>query len=139
MRFGKLAGRPAHASGRDSAVLNCGGREVMRISVVLATYNSPTWLEKVIWGYAAQTMAPAEIVVADDGSTQETLLAIERLNRSTRLNLRHVWHEDRGFRKCEILNKAIVASASEYLIVSDGDCIPRRDFVEVHAGQAAPG
>lgn len=110
----------------------------MRISVVLATYNSPEWLKKVIWGYACQSRRPDEIVIADDGSTQETLLAIERLRREFKLPLKHVWHPDDGFRKCEILNKAIIESSGDYLIFSDGDCIPRRDFVEAHARFAAP-
>ena len=37
-----------------------------------------------------------------------------------------------GFQKSQILNKAILASTSDYLIFTDGDCIPRKDFVEVH-------
>jgi glycosyltransferase involved in cell wall biosynthesis len=110
----------------------------MRISVILATYNSPEWLEKVIWGYAFQSLRPAEIVIADDGSTQETMLTIERLRQAFKLPIKHVWHEDDGFRKCEILNKAIVAATGDYLVFSDGDCIPRRDFLTVHARFAAP-
>ncbi len=51
----------------------------MRVSVVLSTYNSPNWLEKVLWGYAAQTERPEEIVIADDGSTDEDA----RANRPT--------------------------------------------------------
>jgi glycosyltransferase involved in cell wall biosynthesis len=111
----------------------------MRISVILATYNAPQWLEKVLWGYAVQSRRADEIVIADDGSKQETLLTIERLKRTFRLPLRHVWHEDVGFRKCEILNKAIAAATGDYLVFSDGDCIPRRDFLAVHARYAATG
>lgn len=110
----------------------------MRISVVLATYNSPRWLEKVLWGYAVQTRRADEIVIADDGSTRETLQTIERMRRAFRLPLKHAWHEDNGFRKCEILNKAILAATGDYLVFSDGDCIPRRDFLAVHAAYAAP-
>ncbi len=111
----------------------------MHISVVLATYNSPAWLEKVVWGYALQTVRPAELVIADDGSTADTRHVIERLRRATGLAIQHAWHEDRGFRKCEILNNAILAAQSEYLVFSDGDCIPRRDFLAAHAAHAAPG
>jgi glycosyltransferase involved in cell wall biosynthesis len=110
----------------------------MRISVILATYNSPEWLEKVIWGYAFQSLRPSEIVIADDGSSQETLLTIARLKKAFKLPIKHVWHEDNGFRKCEILNKAITAASGHYLVFSDGDCIPRRDFLAVHAQFAAP-
>ncbi len=110
----------------------------MRPSVILATYNQPAWLEKVLWGYAVQTHRDFELIVADDGSGPETARVIERVRRLTWLEPRHIWHEDRGFRKCEILNHAVQASASEYLIFSDGDCIPRADFVETHVRLAEP-
>lgn len=111
----------------------------MKISVIVSTYNQPAWLEKCVWGYAAQTHRDFELVVADDGSAPETARLVERLRRETGLGILHVWHEDRGFRKCEILNRAIRASGGDYLIFSDGDCIPRRDMVEVHASLADPG
>lgn len=78
-------------------------------------------------------------MIADDGSLPATAEVITRIREETPLRPLHVWHEDLGFRKCEILNRAIVASGGEYLIFSDGDCIPRHDFVEVHARLATPG
>jgi glycosyltransferase involved in cell wall biosynthesis len=109
------------------------------ISVILATYNQPDWLEKVVWGYAAQLHQAFEIVVADDGSTPETAALISRLRRETGINIQHVWHRDQGFRKCRILNQAILKASSNYLVFSDGDCIPRKDFLCAHVRYAAPG
>jgi glycosyltransferase involved in cell wall biosynthesis len=111
----------------------------MGVAVVLSTYNQPLALEKVLWGYSVQTHADFEVVVADDGSSPETAELLERMRRLTGLEIRHVWQEDRGFRKCEILNRAILATSREYLIFSDGDCIPRADFVATHVHHAAPG
>jgi glycosyltransferase involved in cell wall biosynthesis len=111
----------------------------MRLSVILSTYNQPEWLEKAIWGYAAQSYRNFEIVIADDGSTDDTRDCISRLREETNLSIRHVWHEDRGFRKCTILNRAIVESTADYLIFSDGDCIPRWDFLATHVHFARPG
>jgi glycosyltransferase involved in cell wall biosynthesis len=111
----------------------------MKISVIISTYNSPAWLEKVLWGYECQTYKNFEIVIADDGSSDPTRQLIERFQRESVLKLIHVWHEDRGFQKSEILNKATLAATADYLVYSDGDCIPRRDFLEVHAREARPG
>jgi glycosyltransferase involved in cell wall biosynthesis len=111
----------------------------MQISVVLSTYNSPQWLEKVLWGYHHQQFRDFEIVIADDGSDDRTRELIERMRAATGLTLKHVWQEDAGFRKCRILNRAIMETAYEYLVFSDGDCIPRRDFLQIHATQARPG
>jgi glycosyltransferase involved in cell wall biosynthesis len=103
-----------------------------RPTVILSTYNQPRWLEKSLWGYAAQTHRDFELIVADDGSGPETRALIDRLRGELGLDLVHVWHEDRGFRKTVILNRAILRSRGEYLIFSDGDCVPRADFVATH-------
>jgi glycosyltransferase involved in cell wall biosynthesis len=111
----------------------------MRVSVILSTYNQPAWLEKVLWGYATQSQREFEIVIADDGSRVETRRRIDDLRRVTGLSIRHLWHEDRGFRKCTILNRAVEGAKGDYLIFSDGDCIPRHDFVETHLKHAQKG
>lgn len=110
----------------------------MRTSVILSTYNQPRALELVLWGYAVQTDRASEIVIADDGSGDETARVIERVRENTGMAIVHVWHADRGFRKTEILNRAILAAASDYLIFSDGDCIPRNDFVATHIRLSRP-
>ncbi len=104
----------------------------MKFGVIITTYNSPLWLEKVLWGYENQTDPDFEVIIADDGSSDETKQLLEKMKRRQRLNILHVWHRDDGFRKTEILNKAIVATESDYLMFTDGDCIPRNDTIEVH-------
>lgn len=110
----------------------------MRLSVIVSTYNKPHFLERVLWGYAVQTDRDFELVVADDGSGPETADLVRRVRAESKMDIVHVWHEDRGFRKTEILNRAIVASRGDYLLFTDGDCIPRRDVVEVHRALARP-
>ncbi len=110
----------------------------MRVSVILSTYNAPDWLEKVIWGYTVQSHQDFELLIADDGSTEETRSRVEYLKQATGLCIRHVWHEHRGFRKCTIVNRAIELAESDYLVFSDGDCIPRWDFLEQHVNLAEP-
>ena len=111
----------------------------MRVSVIITTYDQPVQLEKVLWGYASQRASNFELIVADDGSAPATTDVIDRVSQLTGLNLLHVWHEHRGFRKTEILNRAILAASTDYLIFSDGDCIPRDDFVATHTRLAERG
>lgn len=110
----------------------------MRASVIISTYNSPEWLEKVLWGFSVQTVSDFEIIIADDGSTKETKKMLDVISEKTQLSINHVWHKDEGFQKTRILNKAILASKTEYCIFTDGDCIPRKDFVEVHLKKSSP-
>lgn len=88
-----------------------------------------------MWGYQTQTFRDFEMIIADDGSSAETKHLIDAMRNEVSYPIQHVWHEDAGFRKCTILNKAIVASATDYLVISDGDCIPRKDFLRVHANK----
>jgi glycosyltransferase involved in cell wall biosynthesis len=111
----------------------------MNISVIISTYNKPHLLERVLWGYAVQTRRDFQVVVADDGSGRETAATIRRIRAEAGLDLVHVWHEDRGFRKTDILNRAIVASGGDHLLFTDGDCIPRADLLDVHHRLAQPG
>jgi len=101
-------------------------------SIIISTYNSPAWLEKVLHGYNNQTYRQFELIIADDGSKKATIDFIEGIKNDVFYNIVHVWHEDNGFQKSVILNKAIMACSTAYIIMSDGDCIPRADFVEQH-------
>ncbi|WP_428242825.1 glycosyltransferase family 2 protein [Gynuella sp.] len=111
----------------------------MKISVIFTTYNSPAWLEKVLWGFNCQTDQNFELLIADDGSGEETQQLISRFQQEARFEIHHIWQPDEGFQKCRILNKAIVAATGEYIVMTDGDCIPRNDFVAAHRQAAQPG
>ncbi|WP_164101109.1 glycosyltransferase family 2 protein [Candidatus Laterigemmans baculatus] len=108
------------------------------ISVIITTYNSPDALRLTLKAFDLQTRRDFELVVADDGSGADTATVIDEFRAESDLPLIHVWHEDRGFRKCEILNRAIESATGDYLIFTDGDCIPRPDFVSVHHNEAEP-
>jgi glycosyltransferase involved in cell wall biosynthesis len=111
----------------------------VRVAVILSTYNAPERLEPTLIGYAAQHYKEFEVVIADDGSTESTRELIRSITRRYDLPIRHVWQCDEGFRKCRILNQAILATPAEYLIFSDGDCVPRAVFVATHAAMAQRG
>lgn len=102
----------------------------MNIGVVITTYNHPAWLEKIFWGYLAQKDSDFTLIIADDGSKEETRKLIEKY--ATQLKIEHIWHEDLGFRKTKILNDAIKQTKCDYLIFTDHDCLPREDFIETH-------
>lgn len=111
--------------------------DTFSVGIILSTYNQPEWLEKVFWGLMHQTHPANEIIVADDGSDERTAALIKRY--ADKLPLRHVWQEDKGFRKTEILNKAVLGANSEYLIFMDQDVVPRRDFISQHYLHAKKG
>lgn len=111
----------------------------MKLSVIFSTYEQPAWLEKVLWGFEAQTYRDFEVVIADDGSSAPTQELIARLAQKLRYPITHVRQPHEGFGKCRILNKAIAKATGAYCFFTDGDCIPRADLLAVHAANARRG
>ena len=109
------------------------------ISILLATYNWPRALKLCLESLATQTDTDFEIIIADDGSTQETKNLIERIKQTHPISIQHLWQEDRGFRKTAILNQAINAAHGDYLVFLDGDCIVQPDFVARHRALSQKG
>jgi len=111
----------------------------MKQSVIVSTYNQPAWLEKALHGYLYQTFKDFELLIADDGSDERTLEVIENFRKLADFPVRHIWHADEGYRRQTILNQVLLQVEHEYIIMTDGDCIPRKDFLAVHAEKARPG
>lgn len=105
--------------------------------MIVSTYNSPVKLSKVLEHVNIGATIPDEIIISDDGSDQETSAVVNKWKEL--LPIKHIWHEDKGFRKCKILNKSLLASKSEYVVFLDGDCIPHKFFIKDHVKLAQKG
>ncbi|WP_221075306.1 glycosyltransferase [Agarivorans aestuarii] len=112
---------------------------VLKASVVIAFYNNIKALKLVLRALETQSIADFEVVIADDGSNSTTVEQLEMLQQNSHLQIQHVWHEDKGFRKNRCLNLAVQAAKNEYLIFIDGDCVPQTHFVEDHLSEAQLG
>jgi glycosyltransferase involved in cell wall biosynthesis len=111
----------------------------MRIAVIVTTYNRPDALSAVLAGYQAQLDSDFELLVADDGSTTETRRVVESWQSRVPFKVNHIWQEDRGFRAAAIRNRGIAATDAEYIVFTDGDCIPAPNFVARHRDLAERG
>lgn len=111
----------------------------MKVSVIVLTYNWPEALERLLAGLATQSSLPFEVIVADDGSGHATRRLVERVATHFPVPLRHLWHEDLGFRAARSRNRGIAASRGDYIILIDGDMLLHPDFVADHLMLAEPG
>lgn len=111
----------------------------MTVSLLVSTYNWPRALYLCLDSVMQQTVLPDEILIADDGSGMATRDVVRHFERISPVPMRHIWHEDRGFRVATIRNKAIAASTCDYIIQIDGDLILERHFVQDHILFAKPG
>jgi hypothetical protein len=107
-----------------------------QISLIISTYERPGPLDQVLQGVQGQSEAPAEILIADDGSGPATRELISQWQKRLSAPLRHVWQPDEGFRKTLILNQSVAAAKGDYMVLLDGDCVPQRKFLADHAALA---
>ena len=115
------------------------GRQNISVSLIVSTYN---WKEALSLGLKSierQTVLPKEVVIADDGSSEETKAMIVGICKSFPIPIIHVWHEDEGFQLSKIRNKAIARTSGEYIIQIDGDLILERHFIQDHIAFRKPG
>lgn len=110
----------------------------MKTTLIVTTYNRPDALEAVLKSIQHQIVMPDEVIVADDGSRDDTRQLVERFMPDFPTKLLHCWHEDRGFRLSEIRNKAILQSSGDYIIMVDGDMVLNHNFVRDHIMLARP-
>lgn len=109
-----------------------------QLSIIISTYNSPDYLAMVLQALMHQSDNEFELVIADDGSADETKAVVESYAGQSPVNLVHAWHDDRGFRAAAARNHAVSLSKGDYLVFLDGDCLAFPDFVAKHRQCAEP-
>ena len=105
---------------------------VVRVSLIVSTYNAADYLARVLRAVARQTALPDEVLLADDGSGEETRKLFADWTAAQAIAAQHLWQPHEGFRKTGILNRAIAGARGDYLVCLDGDMIPHPRFVEDH-------
>jgi len=111
----------------------------MLSSLIISTYNWPKALDLVLYSILNQVVLVDEIIIADDGSKDDTKKIIEEYRKKFQIELVHVWHKDQGFRKAIILNKAFKIAKGDYIIQIDGDILLHKFFIKNHLDNAARG
>ena len=112
----------------------------VKITAIVPTYNRPRALKLCLLSLARQSMPPSEVLIADDGSGNETrdLIRVMQKQLHDVFPVGHVWQEDIGFRKPRILNEAARQSAGDYLVFIDGDCMAHRHYIRAHVERSDP-
>lgn len=104
----------------------------LAVSLIVSTYNWPEALNLCLESIRRQAVLPNEVIIADDGSTDETRLLIEKHKQNFPVPIIHVWQADEGFQLSKIRNKAIAQASGDYIVQIDGDLILERHFIQDH-------
>src|SRR5258708_28344923 len=96
-------------------------------AAVIATFDQPRALDLALAAWARQRTMPRVVIVADDGSGNETAEVVRRHGAE------HVRLErGAGFGKCRTVNAAILKARSlgaAWLLFTHGDCLPAADLL----------
>lgn len=102
----------------------------MKTSLIISTYNWPGALAVCLDSVKKQSQLPDEIIIADDGSREETASLIKKVANEISVPVKHVWQKDEGFRLAKIRNKAIAEATGDYIIQIDGDVFLHKNFIQ---------
>lgn len=111
----------------------------MQISLVISTYNWPKALDLVLRSVERQKRMPDEVLIADDGSGEDTARLVFDWSERLAVPVHHLWQENQGYRLARSRNRAIAAARGEYVILIDGDMVLDEHFVLDHEDAREPG
>ncbi|MGN2671776.1 glycosyltransferase family 2 protein [Aliivibrio fischeri] len=111
----------------------------MKTTLIITTYNWKEALKSVLDSVLRQTELPDEVIVADDGSRQDTIDMVASIQKTFPIPLIHSWHEDNGFQLSMSRNRAIAKASGDYIMMIDGDMVLSPSFVQSHKNVAKKG
>jgi glycosyltransferase involved in cell wall biosynthesis len=96
------------------------GGDSMKISIAMAAYNGEAYLPAQLASFAAQTCAPDELVVTDDGSTDATRRVVEDFGRTVPFTVRYEANE-RNLGFSQNFSRALSLCTGDLVFLSDQD------------------
>src|SRR6267143_3420783 len=98
------------------------------VSVVVPYYNHAPVIEATLRSIMKQTMRPAELVVIDDGSSDESPRVIDRVLSDCRFPCELIARENRGL--CATLNEGFEQTRGDYFAYLGSDDLWLPDFLK---------
>jgi len=103
------------------------------ISVIITVFEQTDSLIPLLYCLGNQTIkSPFEIIICDDGSSEEALRQISGDRQLSQLDIRYVWQSKNGYRAARSKNNGIRCAKGDLLVFLDGDILVRPDFLEKH-------
>lgn len=112
------------------------------LSLIVNTFQKPRHLALVLESIALQEgIRPGcfEVIVSDDGSTDDTAAIVAAVAETATFPMRFVSQPHDGFRLAAVRNRGARLATGDYLLFLDGDCILPRDHLAAYLDGCRPG
>jgi len=100
-------------------------RQLPRVSVVLPVYNGARWLERAIDSIVAQTLEDWELLIVDDGSTDDSLRLCQA-SAAKDIRIR-VFRNLTNQGLARTMNRLVSLSSGRYIAVQEQDDVSHRE------------
>jgi GT2 family glycosyltransferase len=102
----------------------------MKATLIISVYKNITTLRAILESLERQTEQDFEVIISEDGQDADMAAFVQAY--PFRWPMQHLTQEDLGWRKERILNKAVMAAKTDWLVFIDGDCVLHPRFMEYH-------
>ncbi len=106
------------------------GSSMPLVSIIMPAYNSADYIGQAIESVLAQDYQNFELIITDDGSTDNTKEVIQRYNDE---RIRCLYQENNGVSSAR--NLAIRESKGQYIMPLDADDMMTSDFITKHLAE----
>jgi glycosyltransferase involved in cell wall biosynthesis len=108
----------------------------MRVTLILTTYNRIHLLRNAILSIMSQSYQPDELIISDDGSSEDVMGGISDLIKSSDFRVKFVQQADKGFRLAKCRNNAAREASGDFLVFFDQDLAFSKNYLNRLIGSA---
>ena len=109
------------------------------VSIIICFYERLEHLKRCLNSLKFSSRDFDEVIITDDGSSQDTVTKLQQLISEYDFPVKHVWQPHKNFQVAAARNNGIRNSKGDYLIFFDCDFLILKDTIQQHLDKAKPG
>lgn len=101
-----------------------------KTSLIITVFNRSNLIRKSLLSLMNQSVMPDELILSDDGSSEDIISAISGITKGFNFPVKYVRQENKGFRLAKTRNNGVRNSSGDFLIFLDQDLIHTTKLIE---------
>ena len=105
-------------------------RGMINSSLIITVFNRSHLIRKALLSLQNQSVIPDELILSDDGSTEDIISAISDIVQKFDFPVKYIQQENKGFRLAKCRNNGIKNSNGDLIIFLDQDLIHTPNLIK---------